>query len=72
VIDRDGVRVFFNRKPATEIQYLGLAPTAVGLYQINVRIQADDPSLTGTVNVEIETRNARSALSTIEIGGFDK
>ncbi len=72
VIDRDGVRVFFNRKPATEIRYLGLAPTAVGLYQINVRIQADDPSLTGTVNVEIETRNARSALSTIEIGGFDK
>lgn len=69
VIDRDGVRVFFNDKPATEIQYLGLAPNLVGLYQMNVRIPANDPSLSGTVNITIETRNARSALSTIEIAG---
>jgi uncharacterized protein (TIGR03437 family) len=71
LVDRDGVRVLFNRKPATEIEYVGLAPNFVGLYQINVRIPADDTSLTGTVNIEIETRSAHSALCTLEIAGLE-
>lgn len=66
--DREGVRVLFNRIPATEIGYVGLAPNLVGTYQMNVRIPSD-ASLGGTVSIEIETRNARSALSTLEIAG---
>lgn len=66
VIDRDGVRVLFDRKLAGELQYVGLAPNFVGLYQINVRIP-DDASLAGPVSIEIETRNAHSCFATIEL-----
>ncbi len=66
-VDKDNLRVRFNRDRHGQVQYAGIAPNFVGLYQINVRIP-NDPSLVGLTAVLIQTSNADSDFVDIEIG----
>jgi uncharacterized protein (TIGR03437 family) len=66
-VDADNIHVRFNGDLEGLVQYAGIAPTFVGLYQINVKIP-DDPSLVGLAAVLIETSNADSDFVDIEIG----
>jgi uncharacterized protein (TIGR03437 family) len=65
-VDTGNIRVRFNGDLQGQVQYAGIAPDFVGLYQINVQIP-DDPSLVGLVAVLIETSNADSDFVDLEI-----
>jgi len=59
--------------PASDIQYSGLAPGLVGVWQINVLIPVTAP--TGTVQIEVllnsvpsvDTTNATAVVSTVAL-----
>jgi uncharacterized protein (TIGR03437 family) len=65
-VDANNIRVRFNGELEGQVQYAGIAPNFVGLYQINVRIP-NDPSLVGLAAVLIETSNADSDFVDLEI-----
>ena len=65
-VDANNIRVRFNGELEGQVQYAGIAPNFVGLYQINVRIP-NDPSLVGLAAILIETSNADSDFVDLEI-----
>jgi uncharacterized protein (TIGR03437 family) len=51
---------------ATNVQFMGLIPTASGLYQINFRVPASLPTI-GSVDVEIEVGGRRGNVAKIAV-----